>query len=232
MPITFYDLSGKEGRRFSPFGWRARMALAHKGLEKDSVVELIRFSDKEKLAFSGQKLVPVIVDGDRVVNDSFTIALYLDEAYPDAPSLFGGDAGVGMARIIEGWAGAQVFPILAGMIVGDIPKEIEEVDKAYFRESREKRFGKTLEEVIAGREERLDGFAKALTPARKAIEDRPFIGGETANYADYILFGLFMWARGVSDFKLLAEDDPLHGWRERLLDSFDGMPRTEPGYPV
>ena len=64
-----------------------------------------------------------------------------------------------MARIIEGWVGAQVFPILAGMIVGDIPKEIEEVDKAYFRESREKRFGKSLEEVIGGREERLDGFA-------------------------------------------------------------------------
>ena len=58
------------------------MALAHKGLEKDAVVELIRFSDKEKLAFSGQKLVPVIVDGDRVVNDSFAIALYLMRLIP------------------------------------------------------------------------------------------------------------------------------------------------------
>ena len=232
MPITFYDLSGKEGRRFSPFCWRARMALAHKGLEKDAVVERIRFSDKDKLAFSGQKLVPVIVDGDRVVNDSFAIALYLEEAYPDAPPLFGGEAGIGMARVIDGWIGAQVFPMVAGMIVADIPKEIEEADLAYFWESREKRFGKPLEEVVAGREGRLDAFAKALTPARKAIEDRPFIAGSAPNYADYMLFGVFMWARGCSDFKLLAENDPLHAWRERLLDSFDGMPRSEPGYPV
>ena len=37
------------------------------------------------------KTVPVLRDGDRVVRDSFDIALYLDEAYPDRPSLFGGE---------------------------------------------------------------------------------------------------------------------------------------------
>ena len=33
MTIEMYDLVGLEDRRFSPFCWRARMALAHKGLD-------------------------------------------------------------------------------------------------------------------------------------------------------------------------------------------------------
>ena len=51
-------------------------------------------------------------------------------------------------------------------------------------------------------------------------------------YADYIVFGPFQWARVVSPFKLLAEEDPIHAWREKLLDAFDGMARKSPGYQV
>jgi glutathione S-transferase len=36
----------------------------------------------------------------------------------------------------------------------------------------------------------------------------------------------------VSPFKLLADNDPVHAWRERLLDAFDGMARKSPGHPV
>jgi hypothetical protein len=46
------------------------------------------------------------------------------------------------------------------------------------------------------------------------------------------VFGGFQWARVVSPFKLLTEDDPVHAWRERLLDAFDGMARKSPGYPL
>jgi glutathione S-transferase len=31
---------------------------------------------------------------------------------------------------------------------------------------------------------------------------------------------------------LLAENDPVHAWREKLLDAFDGMARQSPGNPV
>jgi len=41
-----------------------------------------------------------------------------------------------------------------------------------------------------------------------------------------------MWARNVSPFKLLAEDDPIHAWRERMLDLYDGEGRNSKGYPV
>jgi len=38
MAITLYDLAGAEtDRRFSPFCWRTRMALAHKRLDVETV---------------------------------------------------------------------------------------------------------------------------------------------------------------------------------------------------
>jgi glutathione S-transferase len=38
MTITMYDLAGAEAsRRFGPFCWRSRMALAHKGLAVETV---------------------------------------------------------------------------------------------------------------------------------------------------------------------------------------------------
>jgi hypothetical protein len=36
----------------------------------------------------------------------------------------------------------------------------------------------------------------------------------------------------VSPFKLLADNDPVYAWREKLLDAFDGMARQSPGHPV
>mgnify|MGYP003351918129 CR=1 FL=1 len=92
MVMTVYDLAGAEdGRRFSPYCWRIKMALAHKGLTAESIPW--RFTEKERLAFSGQALVPVIEDGARVVSDSWTIAQYLDEAYPAHP-LFAGQPAI------------------------------------------------------------------------------------------------------------------------------------------
>ena len=44
------------------------------------------------------------------------------------------------------------------------------------------------------------------------------------------MFGAFQWARVVSPFKLLMEDDPVYAWRERLFDAFDGLARKSPGY--
>jgi len=76
------------------------------------------------------------------------------------------------------------------------------------------------------------GFRKSLDPLRLTLKSQAFIGGATPNYADYIVFGGFQWARVVSPFKLLEEADPVYAWRERLLDAFDGMARSSPGHSV
>ena len=91
MAIKVYDLCGADDRRFSPFCWRIRMALAHKGL--DAEFEATHFTEKDKIAFADSKTVPVIVDGETAMNESWDIADYLENNYPEKPSLFGGDAG-------------------------------------------------------------------------------------------------------------------------------------------
>src|SRR6267143_1741100 len=93
----YSDLAGAEAeRRFSPFCWRTKMALAHKGLEVESVPW--RFTEKEKLPQPNGGRVPVVIDGGQVVHDSSAIADYLETRYPDRPSLFGGEAGRALSR--------------------------------------------------------------------------------------------------------------------------------------
>jgi glutathione S-transferase len=224
-----YDLAGAQPeRRFSPYCWRTKMALAHKGLDAETIPW--RFTEKDAIAFSGQGRVPVLVDGEHVVSDSWAIAKYLEEAYPDRPSLFGGAAAIPLARFINWWADMQLIVPLLRLIAADIHDHLDEKDRAYFRETREKRLKATLEQAAANRETAVAEFRQSLDPLRYMLRDQPFIGGETPRYADYIVFGPFQWARCTSPFKLLAADDPIAAWRARLLDAFDGLPRKAVGY--
>jgi glutathione S-transferase len=227
MKRILHDLAGADpDLRFSPYCWRAKLALAHKGLEVETVPW--RFTDKDAIAFSGQDRVPVLTDGERVVSDSWAIALYLEETYPDRPSLFGGAGAVGVTRFVNNWADTTLHGGMIRLIVSDIAAIVHEKDHAYFRESREKRFGKSLEEVTAGREERVKAFRETLLPLRHTLARQPYLAGEQPAYADYIVFGSFQWVRCVSDFELLDASDVVAAWRERMLDRFDGLARRAP----
>ena len=68
---------------------RVALALAHKGVEVESVV--IDYSDRSKaIELSGQGLVPVLDDDGTVVADSRRILRHLEATRPDPP-LFPGD---------------------------------------------------------------------------------------------------------------------------------------------
>jgi glutathione S-transferase len=225
--IRMYDLAGADPhRRFSPYCWRTRMALAHKGLAVETVPW--RFTDKAAIAFSGQGRVPVVQDGERTLCDSLAIAYDLEARYGDRPSLFGGVGGSALARFINNWADGVLHPALVRLIIADVWAIVAEQDRAYFRTSREARFGMPLEAVQADRGEAVVGFRKLLEPLRATLLAQPYLGGAAANYADYIVFGAFQWARVTSPFPLLETDDPIIGWRERLLDAFDGLARQVP----
>jgi len=228
MAITMYDLAGADpARRFSPYCWRTRLALAHKGLAVDAVPW--RFTEKEKIAFSGQGLVPVIVDGDKVIYDSWKIAEYLEATYPDRPSLFG-DNALAQIRFIQGWVDSILHPAIGRLIIADIVAALDAKDATYFRESREKRFGMTLEAFSGDREQRLPDFRKSLQPIRLPLADFPFLGGNAPRYADYIVFGAFQWARCTSPFRLLADDDPVLTWRRRIEGLFGGLAGKAPAF--
>ena len=227
MQRVLYDLAAADPElRFSPYCWRAKLALAHKALAVQTVPW--RFTDRETIAFSGQARVPVLVDGGRTVSDSWAIALYLEETYPERPSLFGGPAAIAVTRFVNAWADTILHGGMIRLIVSDIARIVHEKDRAYFRDSREGRFGMPLDQVTAGREERVEAFRDTLVPLRHTLSAQPYLAGDAPAYADYIVFGSFQWARCVSAFELLAPDDIVTAWRERMLGLFDGLARRAP----
>ena len=229
--IKLYDLAAAEDdRRFSPYCWRTKMALKHKGLDFETVPW--RFTDKEAIAFSGQGLVPVLVDGGAAVHDSWRIALYLDEAYPQRPALFEGSQSRALSGFVAQWAFRVLHPAIFRVVILDLFARIHDKDKAYFRESREKRFGMTLEEFGSDPKKRLADLRGALDPMRPVLVENAFLSGPGPGYADYIAFGAFQWARVMSPIRLLEPDDPLYAWRERMLDLWGGYAREAKGYPV
>ena len=69
-----------------------------------------------------------------------------------------------------------------------------------------------------------------LAVVRRTVERQDFVSGKAPAYADYIVFGGFQWARAISDFEVLAPDDPIAAWRGRMLDLFEGFARRAPAY--
>jgi glutathione S-transferase len=227
MALLLYDLAGAdERRRFSPYCWRIHLALKHKGLPFET--RPWRFTEKEALARSGGTTVPVLVDGERWTSDSWQIAEALDAQYADRPALFDGAAGWQHARLTKHWVEGALFPLLLRMLAQDIHDRIHEKDKAYFRASREKRFGMTLEAYVAERDRAREQFRQALTPLRRVLAEQPFVCGKAPAFADYIAFGALQWARCVSPYPVLAEDDAVVPWRERMLDLYGGYARSFP----
>ena len=62
---------------------RVALAAGHKGLEVEWI-DVPHDDRAEVVRVSGQELVPVLVDGDRVVTDSPVILRYLEKLRPES----------------------------------------------------------------------------------------------------------------------------------------------------
>jgi glutathione S-transferase len=223
VAIRLYDLVGQDDRRFSSNAWKTRLALAHKGLDTETVPT--PFTAIPKIGDGSYATVPVIDDRGTWAGDSWAIAEYLEDTYPEAPSLFGGPAGRDHARFVQRWAESRIHPLMMTLVLADIRERIVAEDEAYFDDSRPKRFGKPVAEVQAGRETRLPEYRARLEPLRRVVAEQPFLGGAAPMYADYIVMGSIVGARNMSAFALFEAGDPVHGWVHRCLDLYDGLAR-------
>jgi len=166
----------------------------------------LRFLEKEPYAPSGSKTVPVLEDKGNWIADSWAIACYLETAYPDRPTLFGGAIGQAEARFVNLWIDSAVTRTMFPMYAADVWDCLDEPDRSYFRETREQRIGCSLEDAREGREAMLEPLAKALTPLRSMLGEQAFICGEAPAYADYCAFTPFLWAHCASRFECLAAE--------------------------
>lgn len=226
--MILYDLVGKNNVHFSPNSWRVRMALAHKGLAYEVVPTL--FTGIKDIAPSQKLTIPTIRDREALITDSWAIVRHLDQRYPSTARLIDPGSGGPLTRFFQYWAQTAIHGGISDLILQDVHEQLDPADKPYFRASREKRYGKSLEQVQSGRDARVAAFRASLQPLRMAVSEHPYVGGEQPCYADYLAFGGFQWARVTSPVELLASDDPIHAWLERCLDLHGGVGRAEPAF--
>lgn len=258
MVIQLYELAGKGDVKLSPHCWKSVYSVSHKQLAFERVG--VKFLEKERIAFSGQKLMPILRDGERVVYDSWAIARYLEQTYPERPSLFGGMIGIGETRFINDWTNKVQIFAFRRLFIRDAYDHVDPEEQAHYRATREARFsqsqeqvrsgrpvnendvappedgyggayGNTLEEMQADRDTRIHDVRRLLEPVRTVVASQPYLAGGQPGYADYSVLGPFIWAKSVSRFRLLEADDPIHAWRDRMFRLFDGLGHAT-GYAV
>ena len=219
--ITLYDLQLQSGCTISPFVWRAKYALAHKGFDIDIVpggFTLIQ----ERTGGKSERL-PVIVDDGIWVLDSWLIAEYLDERYPDRPALFEGPSMKALTKFIDSWLWRTAIGPWFRCYIQDYRDRSLKIDHDYVTKSREHMLGgQKLEDVQKGREDRLPQVPPTLEPFRALLRETRWLGGNKPNWADYCALSTFLWTASVAGTPCLPEDDPLRDWIDRGFDLFPG----------
>jgi glutathione S-transferase len=208
--FRLYELDNADGNCTSPFVWRIRFALQHKGLEYESV--RVGFLDIPRIGPGTLKTVPVIEHDGGFFNESWKIAEWLDVGFPETISLFGSPAEYSMAQFFDKWFGTAVLPPLFRSCVYDLFQRVKPHEQQYFRSTREKMFGESLESVAARGHEYLRIARKALLPMRLALRRAPFLGGTHPGYADFIAWGTLAAFSPITRAPLLAPDDSLNRW--------------------
>src|SRR5277367_2349204 len=105
--LRLYELALEDGRSASPFVWRIRYALAHKGLVYETVA--LGFTEISTVLGGRFKTVPVLEHGATRLAESWDIAEYLDGAFPGQPRLFNNAAELALARLMDAWFSFEVM---------------------------------------------------------------------------------------------------------------------------
>lgn len=189
--IELFEVCGKDPMLvFSPFCWRVRLALAHKGLKAKS--RPVTYSDKAQIAFSGQDLLPIIRDGVTCLHDSFSIISYLDQKYP-AASLGLGSIAKHRALLIDRIAHQDLLFGLFRLLVLRILPLLSPSDSDYFRTKHERLLGMTLE-VFADQIVGHELVENALQPLEAQLQSAAFLDGDEPGAVDVLIGGFFFWA--------------------------------------
>jgi glutathione S-transferase len=192
---------------------RVALALAHKGLEAESVwVDPADRSPVKKV--SGQTLVPVLVDGEEVVADSTRILAHLEDRYPQRPLYPEDTAPRAEMEVFVDWFN-RVWKVPPNAIAAELEK------------------AKPNQKKIADWGAQMAGW---LDLFERLLEDRGHLFGEDFSAADCIAFPFLKYAalpmpdgddevfhRVLVDYQPLGDSHPgLETWIRRV----DARPRV------
>ena len=235
--MKLYELATADrGISPSPYVWRIKMLLAHLGVDYES--EMLHYTElKDALAFAqpeaerlGTKeplfpdgTVPVLVDGETVLPNSWTIASYLDRHHGDG-TLVNTAPATATNRFFHGWALDHIPPVVAPNVFVDCMNALDEVDRASYRRNREAQFGVDFDDL-----QPIADCGVAMLESVRTLEQtltlHAFLGGDSPVYADYIVFGWFAWLANSSRAEVLPPGSAVFRWRERLMNAYGGLAR-------
>ena len=197
---------------FSTNAERVALALAHKGIEVDSVY--ISYDDRSEVEeVSGQPLVPVLVDHPKVIVDSMQIVAYLEQLVPQ-PALYPTDE----ARYAEMNVFVDWFNRVWKLAPNRIAAELASAEPDHMLITK---LGRELATY-------LDGFDSLLS-------GRKFLFGDELSAADCCAFPFLKYAakrepadnepfhRVLDEYQELTDEHyKLRSWIKRM----DALPRA------
>jgi len=197
--ITLYDIPSRlPEQAWSPNVWKTRFSLNMKGLQYKTV--WVEYPDIEALYRkldlqpNGTKCtLPVIHDPstNKTISDSVKIAQYLDATYPSTTPLFplGSEA-------LQGLEDRNTFESVQRIIAPVTCANLNPVSEAYYRQTREARFGKRLEELSPPgphREEDWKRVQDGFAGVAALLEGKKFVLGDTISFADVTIASWVLW---------------------------------------
>ena len=164
---------------------RVALALAHKGLDVESVE--ISYEDRSPvIEVSGQPFVPVLVDGDEVIPDSTRIMRHLEERHPEPPLFPRDPARRAELDVFLEWFN-EVWKVAPNTIEDELERVEPDHDRIAVQSARMRAWLDVFEEMLDGRDHLFGDFSAADCAAfpflkyAQAVATRPTTSSSTAS---------------------------------------------------
>ena len=216
--VTLYELAGKNDLRFSPPCWNVKLCLLYKNIDFETVA--VGFSEKNKILFSNQQLVPVLKHQNGHISDSWNIINWLDENYEN-PKLFVNETSKNFSYFLYLWTSRQILPILFKIIAHEIPNILEGDDLDHYIVTREEHIKGPITKFVPVISDSIKKFRSLINPMRTLIKKNGFISGSNPGIEDFIFFGNFKWVYTCSSCNLLDKEDEIFQWYEKINQIFN-----------
>ena len=207
--IILYELCGKNDIRFSPPCWNVKLCLIHNNIEFDTIP--IRFTEKNKISFSSQSLVPIIKYNDEIISDSWSIFVWLNDKIKEIKLISNEQTRI-FSHFLYFWTSKSLLPLIFKLIANDIPQILDEEDKEYFVRTREDRINKPLKSLLTDKEKSKKQLFQSLITFEKILSNNRFLNGNNLGLPDFIFFGNFMWAEKCSSEDLFENLPSIKKW--------------------